>query len=288
MNFKFKNTKLKSAFILPMAICSVFVGCNGKSNGTSTGTPFVSMAITGSSSSVIASFKSLKQKFWEVFFNEAIALVPPPNIVDSAGHSIAISNFWINFGNVEFESTQLPNSSEIDGANIVLSGPLTIDLLSPSPLIFGPFNLRTVGFQRLKYKAQNLQIATATSPSGLTGNSLFLSGTVSGTAFTVQVSDQIEIEVSGPSAVTPSTNSQLILQMSTISIFSKINLTGLVGSPKAITSSNKLSQANPCPQINVSAADLYTCFRDAIAVEANVGEDQNLDFQIDNNEPSIK
>jgi hypothetical protein len=284
----FKLKKLRFYFFSAIFISASVLGCNNKYNGTSTGNPKVAFAATGSSSNVIASVKNLRRNIWNIFFNEAIALPPPPSILDSAGHNVVLSNFWINFGNIEFETTQNPTSGEIDGSDIVIAGPLTVDLLSTNPTVFGPFALVSSTFKRLKYKSANLLVPNSNSPAGLKGNSIYLNGTLNGSTFSVQISDQVEVEVGGPNAVVAQDGARLLLQISTISIFSKINMTALVGAPTAITSTNRIAQANACPLIDSSAADLYTCFLGAIAPESNVGEDINLDFQIDNNEPAIK
>lgn len=280
--------KIAPKFLFVILSLSLLMSCNNKFNGTSTGNPKVALAATGSSSSVIASARSLKQKIWSILFNEAIALPSPPNLFDSAGNSVVLTSFWINFGNVEFEQSQTQSPGETNGSDIIIAGPLTVDLLTPYPKVFGPFTLPSSSFKRLKYKSENLPNPISNSPAGLTGNSIYFNGSVSGSSFAVQISDQIEIQVGGSNPLAPPDGSRLLLQISTVSIFSKIDLTSLVGTSTIITSTNRIPQTNPCPMINPAAPDLYTCFLGSIAPESNVGEDLNLDFQIDNGEPAIK
>lgn len=68
-------------------------------------------------------------------------------------------------------------------------------------------------------------------------------------------------------------------------LFKKINLSSIVA-PTDIHAGNRVNVVNPCPLIDASANDLYTCFRKGISTEGNFGKDDG-DKDLDANDETV-
>ena len=114
--------------------------------------------------------------------------------------------------------------------------------------------------------------APAGAPSDLNSNSIYFEGSVGGNLFTYKADDNTEIEVGGDNGITPDASSNLILVIRFAGLFKKIKLSAITNGI-VISTNNKVAEANPCPLIDASASDLYTCFRKGLETTANFGID---------------
>jgi hypothetical protein len=155
-------------------------------------------------------------------------------------------------------------------------------MFSSAPQLLG-FNIITVNqARRIKIKLIKTTTNPSGAPVGFLGKSIYISGQVNGQSFSFSTIDESEIQVAGPSAVTPVTNKAMLLELKTANLIKKINLSAITTATN-IDDSNKVNVANPCPNIDASATDLFTCFRKGLESESNLGL-----FSVDGGMLSVK
>lgn len=266
-----------------IALSALVVGCNAKPSNSSAGVITTGLTMTGSGAPAVA--QSEVQKFLSVFVSSAVALSPPP-MVDSTSLVVNLSEAWVVIKEIEFESQELPGASESDGDEVEFTGPFFVDLLSNAPLSFGDAQIPEVGLRRIKMKLHKTATIPTIAPLGLANNSIYMRGTINSVAFSYAADDSTEIEIGGPKPVVPSTAKDMLVEIKTATIFKKINLSSITVSTN-ISATNRVTVSNPCPLIEASATDLYTCFRKGFAKEANFGNDDG-DFDLDVNDESVR
>jgi len=278
---KMKNKNLLQIVIAVMT----FIGCQQKSDNTTTGNPFVSVAATSSANNT--NVAKIKPSLLDLILPRAIAYPPPPTLLDAAGNTIVIQSVWVNFGKIEFKYDEIASGFEVDGDSIEFSGTYTVDLLSNTPASFvsGPISLSQM--RRIKFKLIRLQSLPVGAPAGFLNKSIYIQGTVNGNSFTYSTEDEAVIEVAGPQLVSAIANRTLLLELHIANLIKKTNLSAVVGTTN-ITDGNRVPSANPCSTIDTSASDLFTCFRKGIETESNLGRDDDGDFQLDPQEEKVK
>lgn len=278
----------RTILLLNILFLLILNGCSQQKNGnTQTGNPLVSVAMTGSGSNATAYYKTIPIKIWDLFIPRAIAYPAPSVMVDAHGNTIQLSQNWINIGEIEFKSSETTESGEVDGSDVDFLGPYSVDLFSSSPQLLGFNNVALSQIRRIKMKLSKTSTLPTGAPSSFLGKSMFLSGTVNGISFSFSTTDETEMQVAGPTAVTPAENKSLLLELKTANLIKKINLSAIT-STAAISDSNRITATNPCPSIEPSANDLYTCFKKGYETESNLGRDDDGNFRLDSGEESVK
>lgn len=251
--------------------------------GTTTGNPVVVNLKVASSSQPPTVVKLDRPRLWSLLLPTVRALPPPAGLADSTGASIALNETWIVLKEIEYRSDE---SGGLPG-EVKLTGPYAIDLLKPVPdslgtaLVAGPI-------RRFKAVLQKADFTLPSgAPAGLSGQAVYLSGSVNGHSFVVRSDEGVSYEVAGPNAVTPGANAVMLLTLRTANLLKKINLSAIT-SATTIDASNKVPATDPCPSIHPGASELYTCFKDGLRSEGDFGEDKGDDHELDNGDPSVK
>ncbi len=279
------NMKTISKLILVSFVLTLAIGCKDRSGSTTTGNPFVSFGMT-SSSSVATVAKKLWQQLWVQMFSSAHALPPPGTMMDSATNTVVINNIWLTVGEVEFKSDEIAGGTEVDGSDIDFVGPYSIDMLevNPPPLVSGRISVNAL--RRVKVKLVRTTILPTGAPAGFSNNSIFIAGTVNGFNFSYTTQDETVLEIAGPNLIAAVENSNLLLELRIANLIKRINLSA-INANTAINDGNRIPVANACPNIDVSAADLFTCFRKGLQTESTIGRDDDGDDQLDVGEDSV-
>ena len=130
--------------------------------------------------------------------------------------------------------------------------------------------------------------APAAAPVGIDGNSIYVNGAVGANNFTVQMDDNTEFEIGGPTAVSASNGGDLLVQINLADVFKQIDLSGVTNN-EVISSSSRHSGSNLCASIDASANDIYTCIRKGLEKHADFGEDRNGDDSLESgDDDSVK
>ncbi len=266
-------------------ISCLLLSCQKSDNGgTTTGNPVtVNMKITASSQvaspAIVKNFHFLPN----LFINKVFALAPPA-LQDSAGRAVTLSDFWMALKTIEIRSTQTSGGGETPDVKYV--GPYAINMLGSNPPFFGSI-LITPPVLRFKAVFQKLDFAAPGAPAGMTNYAVYFAGQVNGQSFIVRSDEGITYEVAGPNPVSPPNNAILLLSLKTANLFKRINLAAVTNG-MTIDPTNRVAAANPCPTINASATDLYTCFKDGLHTEANFGHDRDSNDELDATESTVK
>lgn len=249
-------------------------GCNEGTSGQ--GAVSTNFAITGSGQNAVV--QNNLQKAFSLIVPSAIALAPAP-LVDSNGANIDLNEAWIVLRHIQFKTSEIADSGENGSSTAHYNGPFFIDLLSNNPVSFGEILLPKEGLKRVKmllHKSNNLP---SNAPIALNGKSIYLSGLVNSHNFTYAADDTTDFQISGPNAVVPEAEKDLLAVIRMADLFKKIDLSG-INADTNITSSARFPAVNPCPSIHPTASDLYTCFRMGLNQEAKFGKD-NGDKDLD-------
>ncbi len=275
--------------VIFLTILVLISGCGPKNQGTSTGNPLVSLSMTSSGTATTVA-KSLYERLFSWLVPKSVAMPPPGSMVDSAGNTIIISDFWISLGQIEFKYFEFPEASEVDGSEVEFQGPYTIDMLASSPTPFSAGNLVVSQFRRLKYKLKKVSSLPTTAPVALSGNAIFISGSVNGKSFTFRTTTEIEMSVSGANLIGAQNNDRLLLQIKLANLIKKIDFTAIISATNtSIDESNRVSvSGTPCQFINSSATELYVCLMSGFSSEANLGKDLDGNGELEPTEPAVK
>lgn len=277
-----KNSLL--VFFLSL-LSSGLLSCQKSDNGgTTTGNPVtVNMKITASSQVASPAIAKTFHFLPNLFISKVFALSPPA-LQDSAGRAVTLSDYWMALKTIEIRSTQV--SGAVDSPEVKYVGPYAINMLVSNPPYFGAISILP---PVLRFKAvfQKLDFAAPGAPAGMTNYAVYFAGQVNGLSFIVRSDEGIVYEVAGPNAVTPPNNGVLLLSVKTANLFKRINLAAVTNG-MTIDPNNRVATANPCPSINPSATDLYTCFKDGLRTEANFGHDRDGNDELDAIESTVK
>lgn len=275
---------MKAKIYILCLLMSVIAACT-KSDSTATGNPLVSLKINGSSrNATVASFK-----FWRELYNAIVptAVAMPTSIADSTGRTVVLSSFWTTVGQIEFKTTQAPTAGEVDGTDVEFPGPYTVNILETNVPALGTATLNINQIERVKVKLIRTLSLPASAPAQLMNNSIYISGTVGGVAITYSTTNESVMEIGGPNPLALGSAANLLLQIQVANLFKKIDLSG-ISSPTDISDSNRVNAVNPCPAIDASAADLFTCFRKGLESEGNLGSDINGDNELGTGDATVK
>lgn len=266
-------------------------GCQKSDGGTTTGNPLVSFKMTGSSAAAtIANHRpQFFSPWWAAVLMPAWAL-PPPLMVDANALNVTLDDAWMVVKEVEFKQSELAEAGEVDGDEIAFTGPYVVNLLSSTPESFGQVRSSTGTLRRMKMKLHNASSLPSNAPPALAGKSIYWKGSVNGHAFTISSSEGYEFELAGPKAVTLSDNDSVLMTVHIANIIKKLNLADIAASGSQVDiseNSRVTTSAAPCPTIEPSATDLYTCFNSGLKLESNLGRDDNGDDEL-SGEDTIK
>lgn len=267
-----------------LAVATLLSGCNGSPESQKRSYVTTGFSMTGSGQNAVA--QTNFQKTLSLLMPTAYALTPPL-LMDSSGANVTLDEAWIVIEEIEFEVAESESGVGLDddGDEIEFEGPFFVDLLSNAPISFGEAQIPAEGLRRVKMKLHESNAIPAGAPLGLTGKSIYFNGTVNGISFNYSADDSTEFEISGPNAITPETSKDLLAVIRTADLIKKIDLSSIIA-PTSISSSSRISASNPCPLIDPSATDLYTCFRKGLSSEADFGKDDG-DMDIDENDESV-
>lgn len=224
------------------------------------------------------------QKLFSLFVPSAIALTPPP-LLDANNQSVSLSEAWVVIKEIEFEAQELPDGTETDGDEVEFQGPYFVDLLSVAPISFGDSAIPATGIRRVKMKLHEADSLPAAAPVGLTSKSIYFNGTVNGFAFSYAADDSTELEIAGPNPIVPSSSKDMLIVIKMADLFRRIDLSS-IAAPTDIHTGNRVNAVNPCPLIDASATDLYTCFRKGLSSESSFGNDDG-DKDLDANDETV-
>lgn len=265
---------------LALFILQLF-GCKqNEAGGTSTGNPLVSFTMTGSAAAPTVAFLKPGKKFplLAALQNFALAL-PPPVLVDSTSAPVSLDEAWIVVKEVEFKPSTSGVIGEVDGDSITFYGPKVINLIASNFESFGQARVNTSTLRRIKMQLHNADVLPSGAPVELQNKSVYWKASVAGRQFTFLTTEGFEFELGGPNGVILSENSNILLSIQIANLFKKMNLS-TVPNGAAISQSNRVPAADPCPLIKPSAADIYTCFTEGLKSESNLGRDDGNDGEL--------
>ena len=265
-----------------MTMSLLLAGCNQSGSPISGGGVRTGLTMTGSGQPAVA--QTNVQKMFSLFVPSAVALTPPL-LVDSTSLSVNLTEAWIVIKEIEFESQEVAGGAEQDGNEVEFQGPYFVDLLSDAPISFGDAVLPSSGIRRVKMKLHEADSLPASVPVQLNSKSVYFSGTVNGVAFSYAADDSTELEIGGSNPVVPNTAQDMLIVIRMAELFKKIDLSSIVGATD-IHAGNRVNAVNPCPLIDASANNLYTCFRNGLSTEGNFGNDDG-DKDLDINDETV-
>lgn len=238
------------SMLFALAMTFILISCNQEPEQSSSVT--TNFSVTASSQDALAQNTSFS------FFSKAIALTPPP-LEDSNGSGISLNEAWIVLKKVHFNST------------LHYDGPFFIDLLSDDPIYFGEVTIPNEEITRVKMLLHKDNNVPETLPGVLNGKSIYLNGMINNQNFIYIADDTTDFDITSD-AVKPENGKDLVAVIGLADLLKKIDLSAIT-SDTTISSSSRVAATNPCPQIHATAADLYTCFRKGLALEAKLGKD---------------
>jgi len=277
-----KINNLKQTFF--MMIFCLLISCQNN-KGTSTGNPVVSLNMTGSSQAALAHSYPQKKSIWDLVMGYAYAFSPPPSNLDSTNLAVSLLEFWISISEIELKYDEFSQPGEVNGNGVNFAGPYVVNLFSNSPSSVAALQVSQSSLRRLKYKTKNIFDLASGAPAGMLNSGIYLQGVVGGNNFIFQSKEQLVFEMAGPNLVTLSSGDHLLLQLQTANLIRKINLSTVLNNT-TISESNRVLMTNPCPLIDPSAADIYTCFIKGLSAQTKVGKDDG-DFIFGVGEPTI-
>tara|TARA_B110001454_G_scaffold219199_1_gene251751 strand:+ start:58181 stop:59017 length:837 start_codon:yes stop_codon:yes gene_type:complete len=277
--------KLKTNLVFLIFIFGL--SCQKKSQNTTTGNPSISAALTSSSTVSTVYFRHNPKHLIELLIPKLFAFPAPTSLTDSAGNSVQLNKNWITIGELEFKTAENVESGEETGSNVDFKGPYTVNLFSEAPTILGSNQVGIKEIRRIKMKLIRTSTLPEGAPSGLLNKSLYVEGTVNGHGFSFSTFDESESQISGATAVTPLENKTLLVELKVANLIKKMNLS-IITSNNAIDDTNRVPASNPCPTIDPSASDLFTCFRKGFETESTLGLDEDGNFKLDPGEQQVK
>ncbi len=256
----------------------VLCGCKkNDAGGTTAGNPLVSFSMAGSSAPATVALNNMKLPLLGAFLNHAVAL-PPPVLKDSTNVAINLNEAWISVKQVEFKSTETVSAGEVDGDSVSFETPTAINLIASTVQTFGQARVGS-SLRRIKMQLHNVDVPPSGAPAGLLGKSFYWQGTVGVRSFTFTSTEGYEYELAGPNGVALSENSNILLSIQIANLFRKIDMSNVTDGA-VINQNTRVPATSPCPLINASAADIYTCFKDGLKTEANIGNDDANDGEL--------
>lgn len=275
-----KNKKLFTGVL----IIAILVGCQ-KNKNTTTGNPFVSLAMTSSPANATVAMNN--KSIWDFLIPKSFAYPPPPLLLDSVGSNVTISSMWVNFTQIEFKYDEITSGSEIDGDSVEFNNIFAVDLLSNNPQPFASGAINVTNMRRVKLKLAKSTTLPSGAPVGFLGKSIYISGTVNGHNFTYSTENETVVEIAGPTLVSAIENRTLLIELQIANLIKKTNLSSIT-SATDINDNNRVPFSNPCSNIENGASDLFTCFYKGLEKESNLGRDDDGDYILDAEETKVK
>lgn len=272
------RSNLLRLFLIGWAVVAVSCVDAQNDGGTTTGNPLVETAMTNSANT---NFSTVHFKWpWLKIFSPLKSQAAPPAgvIQDSVGNSIGLSQAYAVVKEVEFKEAEV--ASEIESPEVQYVGPFVVNLFADQPTSFGLAPAVLYPVRRIKMKFHRLEIVSGDTPSEVLNNSLWLSATKNGQAFQVAIDEGFEFEVAGPNGIALSNGELLLITLKLPALFTQIDLSAVVAGDN-ISSQDKIPATNPCPTLNASAQDIYTCFKDGLKFIGNAGIDSSRDGELD-------
>lgn len=243
----------------------------------------INLTMTGSSAASIAS--NFKTRYWWLI-NKALAFTPPGTMIDLNSNPVTLSDFWINIAEIELKVTESVEVGEVSGSSVEFAGPYLINIFStsPSPLVTGAVAQNSI--RRIRYKTQKITGVSGGNPADMVNCSMYLAGNVNGKNFKLLMGEEISFETAGPNLVTFDSGDTLLMQVESAEIIRKIDLS-ILNNNDVISNANKVNATNPCPSIDASARDLYTCFIKAFQLKTKLGKDVNDDASFNSGDETV-
>lgn len=274
--------KISTLAVLSSAVALSGIGCTkDKQEGLSSVETSIKMRGTTVPGLVASSQKPLFLE--ELFFPKANAYTAL-SMEDSQGNVVNLSQAWMVVTDVEFEvdDDNLPEGVE-DLEFEELPGPYGVDLLSSEPLSFGQIALPDLAYRNLNMRLQAAETTFAGAPAGLSGNCIYLAGTVGTNDFEFQADEDDHYEVTGPSGFNPAEGQDLLIVVNLADLFKKIDMSALPDGA-VINSTNRFPGSNLCPSIKESADDIYECITRGLGKQSLIGNDEDDDGDLDEGE----
>lgn len=256
--------------------------------GTSTGNPMINFKMTASSApaSSVASYVS-RFPWLNLLLRPALALPPPSSMTDANGLSVTLSEAWIAVKEIEFKATEIADQEEVDGQDVSFEGPFVVDLLSAQPESLGQARITTSLVRRVKMQLHNTSTLPAGAPAQMLDKSIYWSGSVNGHSLVITSREGYEFELSGQNGVGVAESANMLMSIQVANLFKKINLAA-VTTDVVIDEQNRLAAVSPCPLIDESASDIYTCFTKGLETESNLGVDADDDDELSGDDDTVK
>lgn len=289
-----KNKMLKTGLTLGALVA---MGCAAKKDDKSTTLYATSFAMSASSAPRTVAKLSPVEKFVEMLMPKAIAGIPT-NLVDSQNTSVTLSAAWIVVKEIEFKSAETVGEESEDESTeeVKFRGPYFVNLTSATAQVLDTQSIPAKIIRRIEMKLEASENSSqadwpADAPAGLENKSMYVSGTFgsSNTAFSYSSNDGAEFKVSGAGGISPEEGQNILLAIQFGDLIRQINFSALAtANNKNIDDSNRVPATNPCPNIDTSAADLFTCFRKGLESQADIGKDSDGSGEIEADEDSAK
>ncbi len=248
-----------------------------------TSVPMVATPVVFTSSAKAAGVAYNKPSFMSLLLNKAVAFAPA-SLRDSNSAAVTLNQAWVAVKTIKFKQAEIAAAGEDNSVKFV--GPYFVDLLSAMPNPIDTQSLPAGSYRRIEFVLH----AGATVPTGvpaqLVGNSIYLNGAVNGFSFSYTSTDGAQIIIAGPKGLPLDGSSDILISVRLADIFSKINMAA-INANVAITQANRLPAANPCPLIDASAADIYTCIRRGLELKSQMGRDANHSGELDATEIEV-
>ncbi len=245
--------------------------------------PMVSTPVVFTSSAKAPGVAYNKPSFLSLLLTKAVAFAPA-SLRDSNSAAITLSQAWVAVKTVKFKQAETAVTGEDNSVKFV--GPYFVDLLSTMPSPIDTQSLPAGNYRRIEFVLHAGAIVPAGVPAQLVGNSIYLNGAVNGFSFSYTSTDGAQIIIAGPKGLPLDGSSDILISVRLADIFSKINLAA-INANVAITQANRVPAANPCPLIDASAVDIYTCIRRGLELKTQMGQDANHSGELDATESEV-
>ncbi len=245
--------------------------------------PLVSAPVVFTSSAKAPGVAYNKPSLMSLLLPKAVAFIPA-SLRDSNAAVVTLNQAWVAVKTIKFKQAELAAVGEDNSVKFV--GPYFVDLLSTLPIPIDTQSLPAGSYRRIEFVLHAGTTIPAGVPAQLNGNSIYLNGAVNGFSFTYTSTDGAQIMIAGPKGLPLDGSSDILISVRLADIFSKINMAA-VNANVAITQANRLPAANPCPLIDASAADIYTCIRRGLELKTQMGLDSNHSGEIEATESEV-
>jgi hypothetical protein len=271
-------------------------GCAQKKTNTASKQKYTSsFAMSGSSSPTTVVQNSIFEQFYKLFVPNATANIPT-SMTDSQGTTVTFSSAWIVIKEVEFKAAESTTTESEDETTegTEFKGPYFVNLTNATAQVLDTKSLTAKTYRRIKMGLEAAEDNTSAgwpsdAPIGLQNNSMYIDGLYNNTAFSFSSHDGAEFTISGTNGITPEEGQNLLVSIKFSDIIKKTNLAALTtASNKNISETNRIAVASPCPSIDTSAEDLYTCFRKGLEGEADFGKDSDGSGELEVDEEGVK